>query len=239
MEGERMRSGDVTFLLPWNNREFLRKVAQTYKENCQITVCSTCCKFDCSRPSHNILSGRDYIINSHMRYVKRLARHFSRKKYDDLAGEALLEITKVLTYNRGKIEPHRITGFIHGIAINAMKYYTRCDKVFGPKTSKTVEVLSFTDIPDRSCGNTVDLDETINKCCDNAKKLFIATCLKEGGWSVQDMADELEISVAYIGKLKSELESDIWTRWYNGSGENNNGKNTTKRLCCLFKCNGG
>lgn len=233
-----MSFADVTFNtkhLPWCTREFIQSVVKIYKENSQTTVCLTCCLFDCLKPRHSSLSCRDYIINAHIRDIVRLSKVFRFSDRSDLIAEALIAITDVITNKKEKLEYDKITSFIRSIARNTMMNYIRCDQTFGPKTNERLKRLSCEWLPDIKNGNTVDLLDTINYCSNTNNQRFIIKCVLEGGWTVQQMADELNISLAYVGRIKSELELEIWIKWYKGDC---NGKKDSKRLSNLSKLNG-
>ena len=221
--------------LPWCSRDFLKQVAIKYKGDSQMMVCLTCHQFDCSRPGHRFIECRHFIINAHILDVVTISKSFPSDKRSDLIEEALLVITDVITNHSEKLEPDMVTGFIRAITKNTMLDYLRRDKFVGPKTREKVFVLSYKDVEDRKSGNTVDLLDTVDKCCKDNKQRFIATCIMEGGWKVQEMADELNISLAYAGRLKSELESKIWSRWYINGDRN---EEPAESVCCLSKCNG-
>ena len=219
-------------LIPKCTRNFIQRVTKQYKENNQSVVCSTCYKFDCLKRSHIKMSCRDFIINAHICYVVKIAKSFPIKQRLDLIEEALTVVTDVLTNHTEKVEYNKITSFIGSIARYTMLTYLKYDKIVGPKTKKTVTVISFDDIEDKKVGSITDLRDTINQCCNTDYKRFIATCIMEGGWTVQEMADELNISLAYAGKIKSNLESEIWTKW------RGNNEKFTKRVCQLSEHNG-
>jgi hypothetical protein len=204
-----------------------------------MMVCLTCQQFDCSRPEHRVIECRHFIINAHILDVVNSSKSFKEEKRADLIDEALLMITDVVTNHVEKLDHDTITSFIRAIARRTMLKYLRYDKIVGPKTKEKVYVVSYMGIEDRKCGNAVDLIDTVNKCCKTDRQRFIATCIMEGGWKVQEMADELEISLAYAGRLKSELESKIWSHWYSNGNGGSHDKESTTGVCCLPKHNGG
>jgi hypothetical protein len=111
----RVKKDDVYFntTLPWVQREFLKTVTIKYKGDSQSKVCSTCFQFGCSRPGHNTIECRHFIINAHIRAVYNVAKTFPYNRRDDLIEDALASITEVITKHREKLDPTALTAFFN------------------------------------------------------------------------------------------------------------------------------
>lgn len=202
--------------LPYGEVKFIKFIARKHKENSQMTVCVTCGQFGCSRPGHDVLSCRDYLINTHIRLVVTLAKRFPRYKQHELVEEALLSITEALT-EKPDYNPSSITAYIYSIAWKRMVTFFKRDKIIGSKSDKlesTVLHQYIDGLEDPNSGSTVDIDDTICKCCNDRKQEFIVKCLKEGGWTTQDISKELGVSPTRVSLLKEEFAEKLRRELY-------------------------
>jgi len=167
--------------------------------------------------------------------VINLSLKFPKWKRPELVEEALLTITEVMTNKAQNIREDNITNYLTAVARKRMATFYKRDKLVGPKNDTYCEYEFYPlgdNLPDRSAGHTVELRDTIHSCCRNDLQIKIADLIEEGGWTIQEIADELSISSSYAGKLKTELESLLWQKLFMDESNEENSKGVCERSEC-------
>lgn len=189
-------------------------LTKTYKENRQAVVCTKCCQLDCLKHRYQIPI-RDYLILQHLDLVRFIAKKFPAYMRDDLTSIGYITITEVVVEQIDNISNNNIRPYIWSAIYRQMLKFKNRDTLVGKKTDeeKIYKVLSIGENqPNLREGNTTDLLDLINNCCHSQTQLFIIQRTLEGGYTVQEIADELNFTASYVVRIRQNIADELRTK---------------------------
>jgi len=218
------------------SEDYMVILTQKYKENRHATVCLKCCQIDCLKHRYDTIPILEYLIRHHVDLVRFLTLKFPRRHREELMSLGVYVVTEIITTRIHEIRNKKITPYLWSTIWRQMLRRVRRGAMVGKKVDKEPE-FEIVPLPDnltdsRNEVSVVDFKDMVDSCCYNKTQKFIMQKTMEGGYNVQDIADELSMSTGQVSKIRSSLGNDLRFKMKGYSVE----ESITKRLRVSCKC---
>lgn len=199
----------------WSRSDLLR-LTHLYKENRQCVACRLCYDTGCLKHPRDFVPARDIIIEHHVPMVIVLTRKFPYRHREELFSLGLYELTLAVIDRIPVMDGDYITPYLWTAIWRVMLKHIRRDVIVGEKTDRrrTEKIVHVTDLPDtrQEVEKRFELSDEIVSCCGDPTKRFIMYKLIEGGYTIQDIADEMNRSTATVCRIKQQIENEIYEK---------------------------